>query len=76
MAKEEIASAGLTSGNLTDINVTLANANSDIARGDYSATDVRWFLPTRQIKTFHPRTGGMYGYRDAVMQVIASYGQI
>lgn len=76
LAKEEIASAGQTSGNGTDIDVTIADANAELARGDFSAANISWYLPTRQIKTFHPRTAGMYGYRDAVMKVIASFGQI
>jgi hypothetical protein len=48
----------------------LAQANADIASGNYSSTSIRWYLPTRQIKTFHPRTDGMYAFRDAIWDAV------
>ncbi|KAK3937884.1 Mutanase Pc12g07500-like protein 1 [Diplogelasinospora grovesii] len=52
-----------------------AAANADIASGNYSSQSVPWYAPTRQIKTFHPRTPGMHAYRDAVLEAIQVYGQ-
>ncbi|KAH6842747.1 mutanase [Chaetomium sp. MPI-CAGE-AT-0009] len=51
-------------------------ANADLASGNVSSQDVSWWLATRQIKTFHPRTNGMYAYRDAVLDAIRSNGQM
>jgi hypothetical protein len=44
--------------------VTLTN--TALASGGFTAQDWR-FLPTRQIKTFHPRSIGMAFYRDAIL---------
>lgn len=48
----------------------LKEANADIAAQDFSAESIKWWLPTRQIKTFHPRTPGMHAYRDSIVAVI------
>ena len=48
----------------------LKAANAALAKGDVNSQDVPWFLPTRQIKTFHPRTNGMVAYRDAVIDSV------
>jgi hypothetical protein len=53
----------------------LANANAALAAGDVSGQDVSVYLPTRQIKTFHPRTPGMYAYRDAILDAMVTAGQ-
>ncbi|KAL4860281.1 hypothetical protein BDV12DRAFT_205348, partial [Aspergillus spectabilis] len=53
----------------------LANANAALAAGDVSSQDVSAYLPTRQIKTFHPRTPGMYAYRDAILDAMVTAGQ-
>ncbi|KAL2128418.1 hypothetical protein VTI74DRAFT_9220 [Chaetomium olivicolor] len=52
-----------------------ARASADLASGNFSSQDVSWWYPTCQIKTFHPRTPGMYAYRDAVIKKIKEVGQ-
>jgi hypothetical protein len=52
----------------------LNKANTAIAAGDMSSQDVSWYLPTRQIKTFHPRSPGMAAYRDAMIYMMQSVG--
>ncbi|KAJ5827408.1 hypothetical protein N7447_004171 [Penicillium robsamsonii] len=52
-----------------DIAKQVVLANTALASGDYTAQDVSWFLPTRQIKAFHPRSIGMAFYRDAILAV-------
>ena len=47
-------------------------ANTEIAAGDVNGLHVPWYVPTRQIKTFHPRSPGMVGYRDAIIAAINS----
>jgi hypothetical protein len=51
-------------------------ANADLVGGNFSSRDVPRYAPTRQIKTFHPRTPGMYAYRDAVLEKIQANGQM
>ncbi|KAK2774669.1 esterase family protein [Colletotrichum kahawae] len=51
-------------------------ANDALSRGNVTTQDVSWWVPTRQIKTFHPRTRGMMGYRDAIIHEMQLYGQI
>ncbi|PVH73247.1 hypothetical protein DL98DRAFT_563279 [Cadophora sp. DSE1049] len=51
-------------------------AQAAIARGDVNAQEIPGYVPTRQIKTFHPRSPGMVAYRDAVLSVIADVGQL
>ncbi|KAI0380577.1 SGNH hydrolase [Hypomontagnella monticulosa] len=53
-----------------------ANANADIAKGDVNSQHIGFFTPTRQIKTFHPRSPGMVGYRDAIISVMQNVGQL
>lgn len=35
--------------------------------GNLTAEEVSWFIPTRQAKTFHPKTLGHLAYRNAIM---------
>jgi hypothetical protein len=53
-----------------------AQANQDITAGDVNSQSISWYLATRQIKTFHPRTPGMRAYRDAMIAEIQKQGQI
>ncbi len=50
--------------------VQYKEANAHIKNGTVSAQHVSYFTPTRQIKTFHPRSPGMLVYRDAVLKSI------
>jgi hypothetical protein len=45
-------------------------ANDEIKTGNYSGQHVPWYAPTRQIKTFHPRSPGMIAYRNAIIESI------
>ena len=49
---------------------SLKAANEALAKGDVNAKEISWWLPTSTVKTFHPRTRGMYVYRDAVVDAI------
>lgn len=51
-------------------------AKAAISSGNYSSQDISWYLPTRQVKTFHPRSPGMVAYRDAVLEAIKDVGQL
>lgn len=51
-------------------------ANADLSSGNFNSQDVPWYAPTRQIKTFHPRTSGMIAYRDAILEQIQAHGQM
>lgn len=55
---------------------SLEQANTDLHNGDFNTAEVSKWLPTRQIKTFHPRTPGMKALRDAVIEVAQSFGQL
>lgn len=46
-----------------------ANYAHDLASGDFNAQNISYFLPTRKIKAFHPRSAVMALYSDAVMDV-------
>jgi hypothetical protein len=48
----------------------LKEANADISSQNYNAESIGWWTPTRQIKTFHPRTPGMHAYRDSIIDAI------
>ncbi|OBT61486.1 hypothetical protein VE03_09357 [Pseudogymnoascus sp. 23342-1-I1] len=50
-------------------------AQAAVARGDFNSQDIDWYLPTRTIKTFHPRSPGMVAYRDAVIAAMRGAGQ-
>ncbi|KAH8903035.1 SGNH hydrolase [Coniochaeta sp. PMI_546] len=50
-------------------------ANADLSSGNFNSQDVPWYAPTRQVKTFHPRTSGMIAYRDAIFKQIQANGQ-
>ncbi|KPM41745.1 hypothetical protein AK830_g4814 [Neonectria ditissima] len=50
----------------------LTLANDAVAQGNVSAEEISWWVPTRQIKTFHPRSRGMVAYRDAIIESINS----
>lgn len=54
----------------------LRDANAALGRGDFQSQDVAGYLPTRQIKTFHPRSPGMAAYRDAVISELQKVGQL
>lgn len=51
----------------------LQGINDDIAAGNYSSQHIPWILPTRQIKTFHPRSTGQFMMRGAV---ISAWNQV
>lgn len=51
-------------------------AQAAIVRGDFNSQEIAGYVPTRQIKTFHPRSPGMVAYRDALLSVIADVGQL
>lgn len=46
------------------------NATQSIKYGDVNAQEIGYWTPTRQIKTFHPRSPGMALYRDAIVEKI------
>ncbi|RAK85657.1 hypothetical protein BO79DRAFT_231314 [Aspergillus costaricaensis CBS 115574] len=48
----------------------VSRANSEVADGNYTAQDIGWLKPTRQLKTFHPRSAGMALYRDAILDLM------
>lgn len=48
----------------------LKEANADVQAQDFQAESINWWYPTRQIKTFHPRTPGMHAYRDSIIDAI------
>lgn len=48
----------------------LEEANADVKAQDFQAESINWWYPTRQIKTFHPRTPGMHAYRDSIIDAI------
>ncbi|KAI1428363.1 SGNH hydrolase-type esterase domain-containing protein [Xylaria sp. FL1777] len=54
----------------------LAKANADLSDGNYQTDDVSWWLPTRQIKTFHPRSRGMNSYKDAIVAALEVDGKL
>jgi hypothetical protein len=70
MAREVLASPD------GDLAHQVTEVNNDIRSGNYTAANVSSWYPTRQIKTFHPRTPGMYAFRDAVVAAMQSNGQI
>ena len=45
-------------------------ANAQVAAKNATADDVSWYVPTRQAKTFHPRSPGMLLYRDQLISAI------
>jgi hypothetical protein len=54
----------------------LSSANADIVAGNVSSQSISWYIPTRQIKTFHPRSPGMAAYRDAIIAALQANGQL
>ena len=55
----------------------LKAANEALAKGDFTDKHISYFLPTRQVKTFHPRSSGMGAYRDAIIAAIqVNQGQV
>ncbi|KAJ0382123.1 hypothetical protein COL922a_013189 [Colletotrichum nupharicola] len=50
--------------------------NRALGGGNMTIQGIDWWVPTRQIKTFHPRTRGMIAYRDAIIHEMQLYGQI
>ncbi|QYT03219.1 Mutanase [Trichoderma simmonsii] len=53
-----------------------AQANADIAAGDVSSQNIPWYLLTRTVKTFHPRSPGMAAFAAAVVDAIETEGQL
>jgi hypothetical protein len=51
-------------------------ANAEIKKGDVHGQEIGFWTPTRQIKTFHPRSPGMVAYRDAIRGSIEQTGQL
>lgn len=51
-------------------------AMADIASGNYGSTNIPWYVPTRQIKTFHPRSPGMVAYMHAIVDAMIDEGQL
>ncbi|KAK2592196.1 hypothetical protein QQS21_010115 [Conoideocrella luteorostrata] len=49
---------------------SLKNANKALAKGDSEASDIAWWLPTSQIKTFQVRSIGMEKFSDAIALAI------
>ncbi|CAM1501517.1 Fc.00g035010.m01.CDS01 [Cosmosporella sp. VM-42] len=56
--------------------VRYQNAVDAISSQDFNSEDIRWYAPTRQIKTFHPRSPGMVAFRDALIKAIEDAGQL
>lgn len=53
-----------------DLAKDLRAANEEIAKGDVNGQHIPSYVPTRQIKTFHPRSPGMVAYRDGIIETI------
>ena len=45
-------------------------ANNEVANGNVTGQHIPWYIPTRQVKSFHPRSPGMAAYRDAIIEAI------
>lgn len=58
---------GVSKNATSDIATIFFEDQALIAKGDFSAVRMPWWLPTRQAKTFHPRTLGQLAFRDAVI---------
>lgn len=54
----------------------LAEANAQIQSKNLTSQHIGWFTPTRQVKTFHPRSPGMVAYKDAIAESIEQVGQV
>ncbi|KAH4847848.1 hypothetical protein HBI46_091460 [Parastagonospora nodorum] len=54
----------------------LAEANAQIESKNLTSQHIGWFTPTRQVKTFHPRSPGMVAYKDAIAEIIEQVGQV
>lgn len=50
-------------------------ANAALTNGDFTSQEVGFFMPTRQIKTFHPRTWGHSGIRSLILTAMQANGQ-
>lgn len=48
-------------------------AIDEIRAKDVNGQHVPWIAPTRQVKTFHPRSVGMAAYRDAIIEATYLY---
>lgn len=59
-----------------DLAQLFQQAQADVAARDFNSQHVKWILPTRWAKAFHPRSPGMVAYRDAVLAVAADVGQV
>lgn len=56
--------------------LSYSRATTAVAAGDYNSADISWYTPTRQVKTFHPRSPGMLAYRDAIIAKMRQIGQL
>jgi hypothetical protein len=52
----------------------LQQANEDIVAGIVDSQSISWWLPTRQIKTFHPRSPGQAAIRDSIIERMQDLG--
>ncbi|SMY24053.1 unnamed protein product [Zymoseptoria tritici ST99CH_1A5] len=64
------ASEGVAAEPQGDLASKLREANNEIAAKNFTGQSIGWFSPTRQIKTFHPRTPGMIACRDSIIAAI------
>ena len=46
-------------------------ANDEVANGNLTGQHIPWWIPTRQVKSFHPRSPGMAAYRDSIIEAIS-----
>jgi hypothetical protein len=45
-------------------------ANDEVANGNVTGQHIPIWIPTRQVKSFHPRSPGMAAYRDSIIEAI------
>ena len=50
----------------------LAQQQEEIRNGNFSASHIEWWKPTRELKTFHPRTLGQNAYAELIKADLAS----
>ncbi|OAA59020.1 Esterase, SGNH hydrolase-type, subgroup [Niveomyces insectorum RCEF 264] len=55
---------------------TYAAAETDIRNRNFSSESISWFVPTRRIKTFHPRSPGVVAYQKSILDTMYSNGQL
>ncbi|SMR52547.1 unnamed protein product [Zymoseptoria tritici ST99CH_3D1] len=69
-AETEDCENGVAAEPQGDLASKLREANNEIAAKNFTGQSIGWFSPTRQIKTFHPRTPGMIACRDSIIAAI------